>query len=280
MDVISISKQIKLLLLYRVSPLVIGTTGESPTLDHKEEIELIQVARSAIGEQKGALPLVVGAGSNDTDDACKYTEDAVTWGADAILSVFPYYNKPSEAGQLDHFGLIAEAAAGKPVIIYNIPGRTGGKGIAPHTLVELASEHPNIVGVKECNCEHMTPEVIGSYPEGFTVWTGEDGQIVEHMMAGAIGVVSVLANADPAGTHEIVKLCAAGKFYEAGIVLETRKKLISLLFAEGNPNGIKGACHLLGIGNNEARLPMKGASKKLLASLRTEMTELGLIQEE
>jgi 4-hydroxy-tetrahydrodipicolinate synthase len=279
LDFDSISQQIVSVIRHGIAPLVIGTTGESPTLRHSEEKDLIDVARETVGLYTNPdIPLIVGAGSNDTEEACEYTSDAVKYGADAILSVFPYYNKPSEDGQLDHFGLVAEAAEGKPVIIYNIPGRTGGRGIAPKTLIQLANEYPNIVGVKECNGEQLRSSVISAYPEGFKVWTGEDGQIVDHMRAGALGAISVLANVDPEGVKRIIDLCAEGNFDEANIVHGTRSKLIELLFREGNPNGVKGACHLLDIGNNEARLPIKGASINLLQELEAEMLNLKLIR--
>lgn len=284
MDEKTIREHINRIVMHGISPLIIGTTGESPTLTHDDEKRLIEIARDEIDNNTddSRVPLLVGAGSNCTREAVKYTQSAVDGGADGLLHVFPYYNKPNERGQELHYSSVLKAAGPASVVAYNIPGRTGGKGISYHTVIRLANHFPNFDGVKECNAEQMQKPVTAAYSERvkgspFRVWTGEDPNIVENMQNGVFGAISVLANVDPAGTREMIELCATGNFELAAIMHDRRKRLIELLFKEGNPIGVKGALYLQHVGNNEARLPIVGASSALLDELHTEMEDLDLL---
>jgi 4-hydroxy-tetrahydrodipicolinate synthase len=280
LDEEAIRKNINRMVMQGISPLIIGTTGESPTLEHDEERQLIAMARDEIdnNSKDSRAPLLVGAGSNSTREAVIYTISAIQDGADGILSVFPYYNKPTAEGQENHFSSILEEAVDTPVIIYNIPGRTG-KTIDYSTLIALAKVFKNLKGVKECDASRMQYTVINDYDEqigrsDFHTWTGEDPNIVDNMYCGVFGAISVLANVYPDLTDRLIKLCAEGDFKKAARLHAKLKKLIALLFKEGNPNGVKGALYLKGIGNNEGRSPIVGASPELLKEIEAELESI------
>jgi 4-hydroxy-tetrahydrodipicolinate synthase len=275
LDIDSFREQLNRMLANGVAPLIIGTTGESPTTSTLagEEGILTIVAKTRM-EGHPTIPLVVGTGSNNTYEAVKYTQAAFSHGVNGALSVVPYYNKPSQEGLSQHFGCVAEAAEGNPVIVYNIPGRTGGNGILPKTIQELADKYPNIAGVKECNPAQMTPDVIRSYPDGFKVWSGNDDTLVNNMEDGACGGISVWANADPECVKEVMRLVSEQEIEKARALAATRERFISLLFGEGNPTGIKAALKLQGIGNGQCRLPMVEASERLYEELTDEMRKL------
>lgn len=257
-----------------------GTTGESPTTTPEEEALLRIIMHDEKRNHRNKdIAVISGVGSNDTEHAVHFMEAAVRDKVDGALSVNPYYNKPNQTGLYLHHAAIAEAAQGTPLIVYNIPGRTCSN-ITPETLMNLHRTWPNIVGVKECNPAQMTPEVIHQYPDTFRVWTGEDGVIVPNMQAGAYGAISVMANADPAGTREIIELAARQEYVKAQAMLDARSNFIRLLFdgeRGGNPAGIKKVLELQGFGNGQTRLPVVSASPDLENDLKNEIEHLGLL---
>ena len=262
------------------SVLTSGTTGESPTTTPEEEALLRMIALEEKRNHRNTdIAVISGIGSNDTAHAVEFTEAAVRAKVDGALSVNPYYNKPNQTGLYLHHAAVAEAGKGMPLIIYNIPGRTCSN-IEPETLMRLHEQYPNVVGVKECNPAQMTPEVIRNYPDTFRVWTGEDGVIVPNMQAGANGAVSVLANADPKGTREIVELCARQEYEKAQAMLDERAQFIKLLFdgvRGGNPASIKAFLKRQGFGNGEVRLPVVPATSELEDELYDEGKKLGFV---
>jgi len=251
-----------------------GTTGESPTTTTTEESFL---RMGALEEKKNHrntdLAVISGVGSNDTEHAVEFMRAAVRDKVEGALSVNPYYNKPNQEGLLAHHSHIAAAGPDMPLIVYNIPGRTG-INIEPETLMRLHEKYPNVVGVKECNPAQMTPDVISQYPaDTFKVWTGEDGVIVPNMEAGANGAVSVLANIDPKGTRKMVDLAAGQEFEQAQTMLDERAQLIQLLFdgkRGGNPANVKAILKAQGYGNGETRLPVTPPNAELRAELARE----------
>ena len=266
-----------------------GTTGESPTTSPVEEA----LMRAIMMEEKrnhrnSDIAVIGGVGSNHTRHAIEFMRAAARDKIDGALSVNPYYNKPPQEGLFMHHSLIAAAAPDMPLIIYNIPGRTG-VNIEPETLIRLAEACPNVVGVKECNVAQMTPEVIGQYPDDFKVWTGEDGGIVKVMEGGEYkgrrvgvhGAVSVLANADPEGTRQIVDLAARQEYERAQAMLDQRERFIGLLFdlkRGGSPAAIKAFMKRKGYGNGRVRLPLVPAEPELEDELAEEGGNLGFMR--
>lgn len=244
--------------------LVLGTTGETPTLTTDERKALIRFVRDRVDSRVG---LMVGVGGNCTRDVVATLN---TWGLsgyDAILSVNPYYNKPNQEGLYQHFKAIAEASP-LPVMLYNIPGRTG-VNMTPETIARLASDCDNIIGVKEAsgNLEQME-RVKALTPSDFLLISGDDGLTVEVIKRGGVGVISVLANAYPAETAEVVQLALSGNLEEATQKLNSLDGIVSALFEEGNPVGIKTALYLKGVCSNTMRLPLVAGSEALQVKMK------------
>ena len=242
---------------------VLGTTGETPTLTTDERKALIRFVRDRVGGRTG---LVVGVGGNCT---CEVVATLKTWdlsGYDAILSVNPYYNKPNQEGLYQHFKAVAESSP-LPVILYNIPGRTG-VNMSPETIARLATDCKNIIGVKEAsgNLEQME-RVRSLAPADFLLISGDDGLTVEVIKRGGVGVISVLANIYPAETVQIVNLALEGDFEGATCLIERAEPFIASLFEEGNPVGIKCALAVKGVCRDTMRLPLVAGSEALRSKM-------------
>ena len=249
--------------------LVLGTTGETPTLSTDERKALIRFVRDRVA---GRVKLMVGVGGNCTHDVVKTLRTWDLRGYNAVLSVNPYYNKPNQEGLYQHFKAIAEASP-LPIMLYNIPGRTG-VNMAPETIARLATDCDNIIGVKEAsgNLEQME-QIKALTPSDFLLISGDDGLPVEVVKRGGVGVISVLANAYPAETKEVVSLALDGNTEEAEQKLKALDGIISSLFEEGNPVGVKTALYLKGVCTNTMRLPLVSGSEALQAKLKSQIAE-------
>lgn len=233
--------------------IISGTTGESPTLSREEKKSLLDFALKTV---KGRVPVIAGTGTNSTSDSILLSKDAEAIGADGLLVVTPYYNKPSQRGLYAHYKAIAEAVS-LPVILYNVPGRTS-VDLLPETVIAL-SKIPNILGLKEASGKPQRVEMLkGNVPEGFRIYTGNDPEIAEFMERGAHGVISVLSNVMPRLTHTLVSGSLEGKKEEARTLQKKAERLIEALFMETNPVPVKEALAFMGFGNPEFRLPLVG----------------------
>jgi len=255
----------------------LGTTGENPTLDENEEEQLIKIA---VETAKGKIPVIVGAGSNDTRHMVSYTERAKRLGADAALVVTPYYNKPNDDGLFRHFE--AAAAVGIPVIVYNIASRTGRN--IPTPLMEKISRIPGIIGVKESSGDinqmgDVIREIVGPRKaEGkiFQVLSGDDSLTLPLMALGGDGVISVISNVVPAKVKALVSACLAGDFDKARKIHFELLPFIKAAFIETNPIPIKQAVTWLGLPGGPTRLPLGRLSAASEAVLKKAMTDLGI----
>lgn len=233
--------------------IISGTTGESPTLSREEKKSLLDFALKTV---KGRVPVIAGTGTNSTSDSILLSKDAEALGADGLLVVTPYYNKPSQRGLYAHYEAIAEAVS-LPVILYNVPGRTS-VDLLLETVIAL-SKIPNILGLKEASGKPQRVEILkGNVPEGFRIYTGNDPEIAEFMERGAHGVISVLSNVMPRLTHTLVSGSLEGKKEEARTLQKKAERLIEALFMETNPVPVKEALAFMGFGNPEFRLPLVG----------------------
>lgn len=249
--------------------LVLGTTGETPTLTTDERKALIRFVRERVA---GRVQLMVGVGGNCTRDVVTTLRTWDLSGYDAVLSVNPYYNKPNQEGLYQHFKAVAEASP-RPVVLYNIPGRTG-VNMTPETIARLAKDCPNILGVKEASGDLAQMERVKALtPSDFLLISGDDGLTVEVIKRGGVGVISVLANAYPAETAEIVALALLGNIEEAERQLKALDGIISALFEEGNPVGIKTLLHTKGVCSDTMRLPLVSGSEALQAKMKSLVAE-------
>ena len=235
---------------------VLGTTAETPTLSEEEQLA---VRRTVVERNAGRLPILLGCGGNCThkivDKLAKDKMDDV----DALLSVVPYYNKPTQAGMYAHFKAIAESTE-LPIILYNVPGRTG-VNMLPETTLRLATDCKNVVGIKEAsgNMEQIE-NILRNRPEGFKVFSGDDGITLPLIKNGADGVISVIGNAYAEEFAQLVHLAHAGNFDEAELIDNRLSELYRLIFVDGNPAGIKCLMELRGMLQNVLRLPLVPAT--------------------
>ncbi len=231
---------------------VLGTTGETPTLTNEEKM---LVRQTVIKTAAGRVPLVLGVGGNDTMSLQRQLENDNFDGFSAILSVVPFYNKPSQEGIYRHYEAIA-CASPLPVVLYNVPGRTGVNMIAETTL-RLQRDFPNIIGVKEASGNFVQiEEIIKNKRPDFQVISGDDGITYPLITLGAEGVISVIGNAFPTEFGKMVRLCLEGGFTEALKIHFEFTELFNLMFVDGNPAGVKCALNSLGLIDNELRLPL------------------------
>jgi len=250
---------------------VVGTSGESPTVDFDEHKELIHVA---VAHARGRVPVIAGTGANSTAEAIELTESAKRAGAAACLSVVPYYNRPTQEGLYRHFRAIAEAVD-IPNILYNVPGRTVAD-MANDTVLRLA-QIPNIVGLKDAtaNIERGT-DLIKQAPKGFAVYSGDDATCLALMLLGGRGVISVTANVAPRLMHD---LCAAALAGELARARDINFRLLGLhrrLFVEANPIPVKWAVAQLGLIESGIRLPLTPLSSSFHDLLRGAMDQAGI----
>ena len=248
---------------------VLGTTAETPTLTTDERKAVARFVRDRVA---GRCGLVIGVGGNCTSDVVATLKKWDLSGYNAILSVNPYYNKPNQEGLFQHFKAISKASP-LPILLYNIPGRTG-VNMTPETVARIATECPNVIGIKEAsgNLEQME-QIKALVPSDFMLISGDDGLTVEVIKRGGVGVISVLANAYPAQTAEVVKSALNGNIAEAETKLKALEEIISTLFEEGNPVGIKSALHIKGICSNVVRLPLVAGSEALCEKMNKLITE-------
>jgi len=227
-----------------------GTTGEAPTLTHREKLRVVELV---LGEAKGKVPVLAGAGGYDTREVIELARDMERVGADGLLSVTPYYNKPTQEGLYQHFKAIAEATS-LPIVLYNVPGRTGVNMLADTTL--RLSEIPNIVAIKEQPDLPQMSQIISGAREDFIVLSGDDPVTVAVMAIGGKGVISVASNEAPAEMAQIVELCEKGDFAAARKLHHWLFPLIQVNFAETNPIPCKAAMAAMGLIEESYRLPI------------------------
>lgn len=252
---------------------ICGTTGESSTMTDEEHLECI---RFAVERVNGRVPVIAGTGSNDTAYAVKLSKEAESVGADALLLVTPYYNKTTQKGLIAHFTAIADAV-NIPIVLYNIPGRTG-VNMEVATIKKLA-EHKNIVAVKEASGNiSYAAKLITECGDMIDVYSGNDDMIVPLMSLGAKGVISVLSHVIPKETHMMTQYCLDNNFAEATKLQIEYLDLINNLFIEVNPIPVKEAVNMMGVNAGPCRLPLVEMTDEHKAVLRESMVKHGLIK--
>lgn len=250
---------------------VMGTTGESATLSKEEKIAVLEGVKES---NAGRLPIVLGVGGNDTLDLERQMRDQDWDGISAILSVSPYYNKPSQAGIIHHYTYLADHAP-KPIIMYNVPGRTASNMTAETTLT--LAEHPNIAAVKEASGDLIQiMEILSRKPAGFEVISGDDALTSLMLFAGGHGVISVVGQAFPRVFTDMVRAGLSRKVKKTNEGHYRLWTLTDLLFEEGNPAGVKMALHLQGIMDPHVRPPLMPATTSLERKIDAAIAEAGL----
>ncbi len=251
---------------------ICGTTGESACMTDQEHIDCIEFA---VKHTAGRVPVIAGAGSNDTAYAVQLSKEAKQLGADALLHVTPYYNKTSQKGLIAHFNAIADATD-LPIILYNVPSRTG-VNIKPETYAQLA-KHPNIVAAKEASGNiSQVAQIKALCGDDLDLYSGNDDQIVPLLSLGAKGVISVLSNVMPKETHDICALFFEGKVQESAALQLKLLDLINHLFMDVNPIPVKAAMNLMGFDVGECRLPLVSMDDAQIGVLRQSMKQAGLL---
>jgi 4-hydroxy-tetrahydrodipicolinate synthase len=249
---------------------VLGTTAETPTLSQDEKNKVIE---TILAVNAGRKPVVLGVGGNDTASVINQIKNNTFSGIDAILSVAPYYNKPNQTGLLRHFEAIATMSP-LPVIIYNVPGRTGSN-ISAETTLKLANEVPNIIATKEAsgNLDQIMA-IIREKPDGFMLLSGDDSLTLPMISLGAEGVISVVSNICPAQMSKLCKLALEGNFEAARRLHYDILELTGLVFAEGSPAGVKAALSIAGLCGESVRLPLVPVSGPLKEKIRVSLSKL------
>ncbi len=250
-----------------------GTTGESATLNHAEHHHVMDVV---VEQAAGRVPVIIGAGSNSTREAISLTQHARAIGANAVLSIAPYYNKPTQEGFYQHYKAITESVE-IPIFVYNVPGRTGSN-ITAETTLRIA-ELPGIAGIKEASGNiQQIMEILRHRPTHFTVLSGDDALTLPLMALGADGAISVVANEAPLLFSSMVRLCLEEKFSEARVVHEELLQLMSLNFIESNPIPVKSALAMMGMIEEAYRLPLTPMSGEHRFAVRRALEELHLLE--
>ncbi|MGB2347113.1 MAG: 4-hydroxy-tetrahydrodipicolinate synthase [Flavobacteriaceae bacterium] len=252
---------------------VMGTTAESVTLKAKEKE---QIQSFVVDTVAGRLPLVIGIGGNNTQAVVEEIESTDLSPFSAILSVCPYYNKPNQEGLFQHFSALAKSTS-KPLILYNVPGRTACN-LTPATVTRLAEQHDTIIAIKEASGDMIQiQDLIRLTPERFQVLSGDDALAVPVLLAGGVGVISVIGNLLPERFSQMIHWAHSYRVKEAYQEQYAMLDLINLLFQEGNPTGVKAALSLKTVCQNKLRLPLVPASPSLMASLQQEISLLEVI---
>ena len=253
--------------------IIAGTTGESATLSMEEHHEVI---RAAVEYTKHRIPVIAGTGSNDTPTAIQLTKEAEELGADAALLVTPYYNKATQKGLLQHYGRIADETS-LPLILYNVPGRTG-TNIAAETMAELFRTKSNIVGLKDATGNFTQASKTMALTDGkLELYSGEDAIILPLLAIGAIGVISVWSNVAPKDVHDLVTLWLSGEEEKAREIQFKGLDLVDALFCEVSPGPVKEAMNLMGMNVGPLRSPLYGMEDKNREYLKKTMKEYGLL---
>ncbi len=248
----------------------LGTTGEPPTLSREEKVAVVKFVKHSINKR---VPLVLGIGGNSTNEMISQFKETDFSDIDAILSVTPYYNKPNQRGLYAHYKALAQVSP-LPIIMYNVPGRTG-INLAAETVVTLAKEEAKLIAVKEAsgNFEQIM-QILKHKPEQFLVISGDDGITLPLISLGVSGVISVVANAFPKHFSTMVNLCLSGNFEEARKIHYQLIDITNSLFVEGSPAGVKAALSILGIVKNYLRLPLVPVTEQTFNKLSRQINEL------
>ena len=234
----------------------LATTGETPTLSPEEKVRLLQITR----EHCAGLPVLVGCGANSVPGTLANMQLLEPYGPDAWLVVVPYYNKPTQEGMFQYFKAVADASS-KPIVLYNVPGRTGANMLA-ETCVRIAREIPEVIATKEASGNvQQVADILKDAPEGFSVISGDDDITLEIMEKGAVGVISVASNVDPAKVSAMTALALDGQWEKAREVDNVLKPLYKACFVESSPIPAKAALSLMGLCTKEMRLPLVEASQ-------------------
>jgi 4-hydroxy-tetrahydrodipicolinate synthase len=251
---------------------VLGTTAETPTLTEDEKKQIVDLVVTRVN---GRVPIILGVGGNNTSAIVDSLKKNDYKGIDAILSVTPYYNKPSQEGLYQHYKAIAEASP-LPVILYNVPGRTG-VNMSAETTLRIANEFKNVIAVKEAsgNISQMD-EIIKRKPEEFDVISGDDGVTFPLITLGAIGVISVIGNAFPKEFSRMVRLGLEGDFKSALTIHHSFNELFNLLFVDGNPAGVKCMLSMMGYIENRLRLPLVPTRITTYEQIRNVLIDLNI----
>lgn len=255
--------------------IVCGTTGEATTMSYHERMRTIEFCVERVD---GRVPVIAGSGSNATETAVTLSRDAERAGADGLLVVTPYYNKASQKGLIRHYTAIADAVD-RPVILYDVPSRTGVT-IAPETYAELA-KHPNINGVKEAGGNFSNIQKTRNLcPADFSIWSGNDDETAAICMLGGRGVISVVANVLPAQMHRLTQLCLANDYAAAGKLQLELKDFCDAMFCDVNPIPVKTALNLMGWEAGPLRLPLCEPDEAVTARIRRALERYGLLEAE
>lgn len=253
---------------------ILGTTAETPTLTEEEKDE---IARVVIAKTNKRLPIVMGIGGNNTRTVVEKIKSTDLSQVDAVLSVVPYYNKPSQEGIYQHYKAIAQATS-TPIVLYNVPGRTG-VNMKAETILRLANEFPNIVGIKEASGNFaQIDEIIKNKPNHFMVISGDDGITFPLITLGAVGVISVIGNAFPREFSRMVRLAMRGDLAGAREIHYRFTELMELLFVDGNPAGVKSMLSMMGFIENELRLPLVPTTLKTTERMRQILDQIRLLE--
>lgn len=251
---------------------VCGTTGEASTMSYTERMRTIE---TVIHRVNGKIPVIAGTGANSTETAIAQSRDAQQAGADALLLVTPYYNKATQRGLVRHYESIANAV-NKPIILYNVPSRTGVSCTAE--TYQALSAHPNIIGVKEASGNFdLIQKTRELCPDDFFIWAGNDDETAPIMLLGGVGVISVVSNAAPREMVALTDACLSGRFEEAGKRQLALRRLCEVMFREVNPIPVKTALSMMGYCEDHLRLPLCEMSAEHRAELKDVMHSYALL---
>lgn len=251
---------------------VLGTTAETPTLTEQEKKEILDLVVTRVN---GRIPIILGEGGNNTRALVERLKQNDYTGVDGILTVTPYYNKPSQEGIYQHYKAVSEASP-LPIILYNVPGRTG-VNMSAETTLRLANEFDNIIAIKEAS-GNMTQmdDIIKRKPEDFDVISGDDGVTFPLITLGAVGVISVIGNAFPKEFSRMVRLALEGDYGSALSIHHSFNELFSLLFVDGNPAGVKCMLSMMGYIDNKLRLPLVPTQLTTYEKIRSVLIDLNI----
>lgn len=253
------------------SIIITGTTGEASVMPDDEQIEVIKHTVEVVNHR---VPVIAGCGSNDTVHGVHLSAMAEEAGADGLLSVTPYYNKTTQKGLVEHYAAVAKAVS-VPVILYNVPGRTG-MNMLPSTVAKIMDRCENVVGVKECNFDQVA-EIFKLCGPHVKVYSGEDGLVVPLMSMGGSGVISVLANIAPTKVADMVHACLEGDYKKAAAIQIEAIPMVKALFCETSPIPVKTALNMMGWNVGECRMPLTTMEESNQKVLEQAMKEYGLI---
>lgn len=253
--------------------IICGTTGESSTMTHGEHLQTIKYAIDKVAKR---VPVIAGTGSNCTETAVMMSKEAALYGADALLVVTPYYNKATQKGLIAHYTAIAEAVPETPIIMYNVPSRTGCN-IQPETAVYLAKNVKNIVGIKEATGDLSQAAKMMSLADGsLELYSGNDDQVLPILSLGGLGVISVLSNVAPKETHDMVAKFLEGDVKGATEIQLKAIPLVNALFSEVNPIPVKAALNLMGMNVGPLRMPLTEMEEENKEKLKKAMQDFGI----